>query len=186
MAGPSPLWGGLACLWARFLVCSAAPPRAGWGLCSPSFTGFLPELFISRGLCPSGHVPLFNFSSFSPCTPLPPSLFSLCSPPAPEPCLSLLPFPSSSGPVGDLKGTVWHLRPRSLTVAGDYKKAGQARGAGRKVPGCEHLTLDIPATPACEQRTPTLALPSESPFSGGRRHLSEPDPVPLPGSLGTA
>lgn len=107
VAGPSPLWGGLACLCACLLVCSAAP-GAEWGLCSPSFTGFLPELLISHGLCPSGHVPLFNFSSFSPCTPPPSSLFSLCSPPAPGPCPSLLSFPSSSGPVGDLKGTVWH------------------------------------------------------------------------------
>ena len=36
------------------------------------FTGFFPELFVSRGLCP-GHVLLFNFSSFSPCTPPPSS-----------------------------------------------------------------------------------------------------------------
>lgn len=107
VAGPSPLQGGLACLCTCLLVCSAAP-GAGWGLCTPSFTGFLPELLISHGLCPSGHVPLFNFSSFSPCTPPPSSLFSLCSPPAPGPCPSLLSFPSSSGPVGDLKGTVWH------------------------------------------------------------------------------
>lgn len=61
-----------------------SPPAKGWvGVCSPSFTGLFPELFISHGLCPSGHVSLFNFSSFSPRTPpsLLPSLPLLSSHP---------------------------------------------------------------------------------------------------------
>ncbi|KAF4012541.1 hypothetical protein G4228_002946 [Cervus hanglu yarkandensis] len=80
------------------------------------------------GLCP-GHMPLFNFSSFSPCTP---PLSSPCAlPPSPGPCSSLL-LPSL------LQRTCWRFkgysvasRPRSLTVAGDYKKAGQAWGRGQ-------------------------------------------------------
>lgn len=97
------------------------------------FTGFFPELFVSRGLCP-GHVPLFNFSSFSSCTPPPSSLSSLALLPSPGSRSSLL-LPSL------LQRTCWRfkgysvaLRPRSLTVAGDYKKAGQARGAGQAEP----------------------------------------------------
>lgn len=102
-------WVQRAC--AHVPICSAAPPPPTPGL-GRSFVrppGFFPELFISHRLCPSGHVPLFNFSSFSPCTP--PTLLPLLpvlSPLALDPVPSLpLPSPSSSGPVGDLKGTVW-------------------------------------------------------------------------------
>lgn len=76
------------------LICAAAPPpgRAGalfallhWSLCR--------AFDFSWALCP-GHIPLFNFSFFSPRTPLPASLFSLCSAPVPW-ILPLLfsPFP---------------------------------------------------------------------------------------------
>lgn len=96
----------------------------------PSLVSFLSFLFL-MGCVLLG---MFLFLIFLPflLAPLhPSSLFSLCSLPTPGSC-SFSPPPSPL-----LQRTCWRFkgysvasRPRSLTVAGDYKKAGQARGAG--------------------------------------------------------
>lgn len=125
--GLLPLWGGPACLCAHLLICSAAPtPGLGRSFVCPSLVSFLSFLFL-MGCVVLG---MFLFLIFLPFF-LAPSV-----PPPPSPC-ALLPSPGScpfsSPPHPLLQRTCWRfkgysvaLRPRSLTVAGDYKKAGQA------------------------------------------------------------
>lgn len=125
--GLLPLWGGPAYLCAHLRICSAAPtPGLGRSfVCSPSLVSFLSFIFLMG--CVLLGMFLFNFSSFSSCTPL--SLLPLLPVllPSPGSCL----FSSPLLPL--LQRTCWRFKgysvasqPRSLTVVGDYKKAGQA------------------------------------------------------------
>lgn len=99
IVGFLPLWENQLCV---------QHPQDWAGLCLTIVSGPLLCLwFLQLRALFWVQIPLFNFSSFSPCTlslpPLLPSISShLLHPPFP---LLLLPS-SSSGPVGDLKGTV--------------------------------------------------------------------------------
>ena len=76
-------------------------------------------------------------------------------------------------------------RPRSLTVAGDYKKAGQARGAGRTVRGHEDLTLTCQLPTAVNNLPPPTSRPEAPSQEEGGTCWSHVWSL-LPGSLGTA
>lgn len=166
------------------LLRDSAVPTPGWVGALFSLIAFLSSLFLMG--CVLGTFLFLIFLPFLLAPLRPSSLFSLCSPPIPW----ILPLLSSSPSL--LQRTCWRFngysvasRPRSLTVAGDYKKAGQARGAGRTVRGHEALTLTCQLPTVVNNLPPPTSHPeAPSQEEGGTcwSHVW----LLLPGSLGTA